>query len=176
MLAATPPNLPLGRGGKSFVMSIESKLNRGPVIRPMGQPEEKKRGSPWVWIIVVLILIVVGAIWWYRSTGLLGNSDQGSESSIGSGEYQAVFLDNGQVYFGKLKTGNDFYELTDVFYLQTGSAGVDQASLSLLKLGNEAHGPEDKMQINKDHVLFIEDMKSDSKVVSAIQEYKSKKQ
>ena len=114
-------------------------------------------------------------MWWYfaGSRGL-GTPPIGAE--IANGEYQAVFLDNGQVYFGKLKTGNDFYELTDVFYLQAGSAGVDQASLSLLKLGNEAHGPEDKMQINKDHVLFIEDMKSDSKVVSAIQEYKSKKQ
>jgi len=157
-------------------MSIESKLNRGPVIRPMGQPEEKKKGNPWVWIIIIGAVIVGGSLWWYFTDGRdLGTPPIGAE--IASGEYQAVFLDNGQVYFGKLKkSGDDFYELTDVYYLQTGSAGVDQASLSLLKLGNEAHGPEDKMQINKDHVLFIEDMKSESKVVKAIQDYKSKKQ
>jgi hypothetical protein len=158
-------------------MSIESKLNRGPVIRPMGQPEEKKKGNPLVWIIIIGAVIVGGALWWYFTNGRgLGTPPIGGE--IVSGDYQAVFLDNGQVYFGKLKkSDDDFYELTDVFYLQTGSAGIDQASsLSLAKLGNEAHGPEDKMRINKDHVLFIEDMKSESKVVKAIQDYKSKKQ
>ncbi|MBI4714249.1 hypothetical protein HY771_03650 [Candidatus Uhrbacteria bacterium] len=152
-------------------MAIESKLNRGPVVRPMGQPENKKKQNPWLWIIIVLVLIVVGAIWWYKTPRL-------QDSMTLSGFYQSVFLDNGQVYFGKLKKpSDDFYELTDVFYLQTGSVGLDQASnLSLAKLGGEAHGPEDKMQINKSHILFIEDMKSDSKVVKAIQDYKSKKQ
>jgi len=156
-------------------MSIESKLNRGPVIRPMGQLEEKKKGNPWVWIIIVIILIVAGAIWWYFTDGR-GLMTPSIGEEIVSGDYQAVFLDNGQVYFGKLKKSDkDFYELTDVFYLQTGSAGIDQASnLSLAKLGSEAHGPEDKMQINNDHVLFIEDMKSESKVVKAIQDYYSK--
>jgi len=150
-------------------MSIESKLNRGPVIRPIGQLEEKKKGNLWLWIIIVFVLIVAGVIWWYKTPRL-------QDSMTLSGIYQSVFLDNGQVYFGKLKeSGDDFYELTDVFYLQTGSAGIDQASnLSLAKLGSEAHGPEDKMQINKDHVLFIEDMKSESKVVKAIQDYYSK--
>ncbi|MBI2474955.1 hypothetical protein HYV69_00840 [Candidatus Uhrbacteria bacterium] len=157
-------------------MSIESKLNRGPVIRPMGQSEEKKKSNPWVWIIVILTIIVAGALWWYRSATSPG--DPSASLGMTSIEYQAVFLDNGQVYFGKLKkSGEDFYELTDVFYLQTGAVGIDQASnLSLAKLGNEAHGPEDKMQINKDHVLFIEDMKSESKVVKAIQDYYSKKE
>jgi len=152
-------------------MSIESKLNRGPVIRPIGQLEEKKKGNLWLWIIIVFVLIVAGVIWWYKTPRL-------QDPMTLSGTYQSVFLDNGQVYFGKLeKSGGDFYELTDVFYLQTGSAGIDQASgLSLLKLGNEAHGPEDNMQINKEHILFIEDMKSESKVVKAIQDYKLKKQ
>ena len=81
-----------------------------------------------------------------------------------------------RVYFGKLqRSREDFYLLTDVFYLQSGVA-VDQAtSLALTKLGSEAHGPEDQMQINKEHVLFIEDMKDDSKVVQAIQQYISTK-
>lgn len=99
------------------------------------------------------------------------------DGEITSGEYQAVFLDNGQVYFGKIENSDaGFYSLVDVFYLQTGAAGIDQASnLSLTKLGAEAHGPEDRMDINASHILFIEDMKSDSKVVQAIQQYKSSK-
>jgi hypothetical protein len=156
-------------------MAIESKLNRGPIGRPMGQPEEKKKTkSAWIWVIVTLIIITAGVIWY--ATGK-GQGTPPSDDQIATGEYQAVFLDNGQVYFGKLKTRKgDFYSLTDVFYIQTGAVGLDQASsLALVKLGNEAHGPEDKMEINKEHVLFVEDMKSDSKVVKAIQDYKSKK-
>lgn len=156
-------------------MAIESKLGRGPIGRPMGQPEEKKKGSGWLWIVVVIILLIAGGVWWYYSAR--GQGTPPIAGDIASGEYQAVFLDSGQVYFGKLKVRNgDFYSLTDVFYLQTGAVGLDQTSnLSLVKLGNEAHGPEDKMEINKEHILFIEDMKGDSKVVQAIQDYKSKK-
>lgn len=166
-------------------MAIESKMTREPLVNrsPYGQPQEsppKKTRSPWIVTIIVLLLIG-GGVWFYFS-----NTEQkdvlselegaGGTQSIRSGEYQAVFLDNGQVYFGKLKEKGEDYILTDVFYLQSGAAGVDQAAnLSLTKLGNEAHGPEDRMQINKDHVLFVEDMKNDSKVVKAIQDYQSKK-
>jgi len=140
----------------------------------MGQPEEKKKKSGWLWIMIVFVAIIVGAIWWYNSSGRATESLPTDE--IANGEYQAVFLDSGQVYFGKLKEGKEFYALTDVFYLQTGASGLDQtSSLSLIKLGSEAHGPEDKMEINKEHILFVEDMKSDSKVVKAILDYKSKK-
>jgi len=41
----------------------------------------------------------------------------------------------------------------------------------LIKLGNEIHGPADSMIITKDHILFIEQLKDDSKVVRAIKEY-----
>ena len=35
-------------------------------------------------------------------------------------EYQAVYLDNGQVFFGKLsETGSPFPLLRDVFFIQT---------------------------------------------------------
>ncbi|MBU2575853.1 hypothetical protein KKF64_02080, partial [Patescibacteria group bacterium] len=48
-----------------------------------------------------------------------------------------------------------------------------QGELSLVKLGNELHGPTDSMFINRDHVLFVEDLKDDSNVVQAIDNYKS---
>jgi len=156
-------------------MAIESKMTRGPIG---SKPEIKKNISPWFWVFLIIVIATVGGIWYAKQSGSNDLTQQNTESvTINTGEYQAVFLDNGQVYFGKLersKTG--FYFLTDVFYLQTGSIGIDQASnLSLSKLGSEAHGPEDKMELNVDHILFIEDMKQDSKVVNAIRDYKSKK-
>ena len=149
-------------------------MSRGPIGARLVQEHEK---SYLGWITVgFVIILAVGGLWYYLMGPGAGNQEP--VGSIASGEYQAVFLDNGQVYFGKLKTSRgEFYTLTDVFYLQSGSAGIDQtANLSLTKLGSEAHGPEDRMQINVEHVLFVEDMKNDSKVVQAIQSYKSSKQ
>ncbi|MEK7619723.1 MAG: hypothetical protein AAB413_00585 [Patescibacteria group bacterium] len=154
-------------------MAIESKMARGPIGRP-GLSSEPKKKKPWGWLFFVALLVVVAFVGWYYLYGRARTAAE--EPAIASGDYQAVFLDNGQVYFGKLqRSREDFYLLTDVFYLQSGVA-VDQAtSLALTKLGSEAHGPEDQMQINKEHVLFIEDMKDDSKVVQAIQQYISTK-
>ncbi len=91
---------------------------------------------------------------------------------------QAVFLTNGQVYFGVVQAKSDQEViLTDIYYLQsdrgvnTGANLETQQDIKLIKLGNELHGPEDYMELNRDHVLFIENLKEDSKVVKAIQNF-----
>ena len=64
--------------------------------------------------------------------------------------------------------------LRDVFYLQKAQAlaqddkGKPSPRFSLAKLGNELHGPEDKMFIPKERILFWENMKEDSQVASLI--------
>lgn len=158
-------------------MAIESKM-KGPLgRRPIGSPRVEEKKKPWSKIISVIIVILVlgGAL--YGASTLMGGSDNvtGSQSN---GDYQAVFLDNGQVYFGKLvsKRG-DFWRLENVYYLDLGNnpqSGGLEAGLSLVKLGNEAHAPQDFMQINKEHVLFYEDLKSEGKVMSAISDYLGK--
>ncbi|HMT18460.1 MAG TPA: hypothetical protein PKD20_02970 [Candidatus Saccharibacteria bacterium] len=101
---------------------------------------------------------------------------------INADKYQAVFLDSqdGQVYFGKLNIYNsDMYVLTDIYYVRVenpvqpeGQNQQQQANISLAKLGNELHGPEDSMFIRRDKVLFWENLKDDGQVVKAITEYK----
>ena len=154
-------------------MAIESKMNRGPIGRP-GFGLEPKKGKTWLWIVFFLVLVAIVGVGWYYLNARSATSTE--EVAINSGDYQAVFLDNGQVYFGKLEQSRgEFYFLTDVFYLQSGVSVEQATNLALTKLGSEAHGPEDQMQINKDHILFIEDMKDDSKVIQAIQQYKTSK-
>lgn len=91
---------------------------------------------------------------------------------------QAVFLTNGQVYFGVVQSkDNNEVVLSDIYYLQSDRAVnsatnlESQQDIKLIKLGNELHGPEDRMEINRQHVLFIEDLKADSKVTKAIQDF-----
>lgn len=92
--------------------------------------------------------------------------------------YQAVFLSNGQVYFGKIVSrGWKTINIQDVYYLQVKNiptSSVSSDDLSLIKLGNELHGPEDGLEINWQQVLFIETLRHDSRVVSAIEKYHSR--
>ena len=89
-------------------------------------------------------------------------------------EYQAVFLDNGQVFFGKLSdTGSPYLTLRDVFYVQS---VVEQEKKEptniLIKRGSEWHNPE-FMRINTRHVLVIEPVGPDSRVAQLIREVKA---
>ncbi|MBU1895250.1 hypothetical protein KJ641_00045 [Patescibacteria group bacterium] len=124
-------------------------------------------------IIGAVVLIIIGASVYFVS------ASYGLEETDG---YQAVFLTNGQVYFGKITNFDDDYlELVDVFYLQIKGGLQDKAGeekeedLSLVKLGSELHGPEDRMFINYEQILFYENLKKDSKVVSAIDNYQTNK-
>ena len=102
-------------------------------------------------------------------------------TGIDSSRYQAVFLTNGQVYFGKLSdNGSELIKLSNIWYLQVQQGQQtaadklkdSQSQITLSKLGNELHGPDDTMSISKDQVLFWENLKNDSKVVKTIQEAK----
>jgi len=91
--------------------------------------------------------------------------------------WSAVFLTNGRTYFGKIETENtEFITLNNVYYLQVqevppvAEGEVAQQQLSLMSVGDEMHGPEDFMRINKDHVLFIEKLKANSSVVTSIEQ------
>lgn len=95
-------------------------------------------------------------------------------------KYQAIFLENGHVYFGLIeKEDSDYINLKDIYYLQLSSPTInqneiqDQSNLKLVKLGTEIHGPENRMRINTDKVLFIEELREDSNVVKVINEDKS---
>jgi hypothetical protein len=110
----------------------------------------------------------------------IGGSKSESEL-IKKDKYQAVFLSDtsGQVYFGKLKSVNSkYYQLTDIFYVKVDNAvqpdktNTSSQNISLAKLGNELHGPEDFMYISRDKVLFWENLKDDGQVVKAITDFK----
>lgn len=124
--------------------------------------------------VAIIALIGVGA--WF----VMGKV--GGAGLIDSGRYQAVFLSNGQVYFGKLKVKGDYYVLTDIYYLQSSTdtaTSTDDpqdtatSDVKLIKLGTEVHGPEDEMVIARDQVLFFENLQEaeNSNVVKSINSY-----
>ena len=106
-------------------------------------------------------------------------------AGIDTKRYQAVYLTNNNVYFGRvhvLVNGDTF--LTDVFRVQANTTTNDQNStatktstsddssgIRLIKPGKELHAPDDTMLIKKDSILFIENLKTNGKVTQAIIDY-----
>ncbi len=136
----------------------------------------KRFGLPFIIIVAILAISVAGWFVW--------SNMQNAGTAIDKSKYQAVFFTNGQVYFGKLQPVNgDYLQLTDIYYLQTQAGettdpnnpqatSTDQSNIQLIKLGDEVHGPEDKMIISKDQVLFYENLKTDGKVAQSIDKFK----
>ena len=159
---------------------VESK----PVHRSSTHPplNEKKFNKKIIAIIaaVIAVIVCVVVVFSLVSNGLKPGT------AIDGSKYQAVFFTNGQVYFGKLQQFNDEYmKLKDVYYLQTQSTeqetdsknpqetANDQGNTTLIKLGDEVHGPEDEMIISKQQVLFYENLKTDGKVSQSIEKFKN---
>lgn len=130
---------------------------------------------------VVLIIAALLASIWFGARLISGGS---TAAAVKGSQYQALFLTNGQVYFGHLKNPDGAYvKLTDIYYLQVQQAvqpkdnkattDASNQQVSLAKLGNELHGPEDVMYVNRDQVLFWENLKGDGKVTQAIKDFQS---
>jgi hypothetical protein len=90
-------------------------------------------------------------------------------------EYQAVFLDNGQVFFGKVDLGkSDYVFMRDIYYVQSAmNKDTKEVSSVLIRRGNEWHAPAE-MYLNAGHVVLIEPVGADSRVAQLIKEDKSK--
>lgn len=91
-------------------------------------------------------------------------------------QFQAVHLNNGKVYFGKITDVNlGFLVIQHIYYLQGGgdentNTSMSPTPISLVKYGNELEGPKDSMTINITDILSVATMKSDSQVLQAIQQ------
>jgi len=138
------------------------------------------------WLLALALLAVfaiglVSFIFWPSVSSVFSSDD--------SSAYNALFLTNGQVYFGKiLKQNKEQVVLEDVFYLQAQKTGAEngigdggrqaatsspEGKMTLVKQGGELHGPTDQLFINKSQLLFYEELRSDSKVLEAIKNYKN---
>ncbi len=136
--------------------------------------------TPWLILLGVAAVLVVGGVLFKDKLFPKAQQPQGPSSAAKVSEYQAVFLANGQVYFGKLSglRGN-YVTLKDIYYLQVGpqqgsgqqaqpNQPQSQQEVRLVKLGDELHGPLDEMHINNTQILFYEDLKEGGQVVTAI--------
>lgn len=110
--------------------------------------------------IVLAVLIFVGVFayveWWDYVP-----------PSFGGARYQAVFLSNGQTYFGHyVDRLGPYAKIENAFYIQqTPAANENEAATQkIVRRGNEFHQPEPFVLLPKTAILFVEDLRADSSV------------
>lgn len=154
--------------------------------QPVMRAPKKPRNLSWVKWFTLIVAIAAGSVaGWF-----MWSLDRSVEETIDSSKYQAVFLSNGQVYFGKLSVVNrDYLKLTNIFYLErqlttdtnsttnNDSSSEDNSSsapptndnnFQLLKYSEVLYGSEDAMVISRDDIIRYENLRSDGVVARAI--------
>src|SRR5687768_1030492 len=120
-------------------------------------------------LLIVLVLIARAQLSRAGIATLLGPS---ALELIDGNAYQAVFLTGGQVYFGRLQQqGGQYFVLYDVFYLSVPSDA--DAQPQLIKRGSEIQAPVDPMIIPVGQILYLENLRPDGQVATAIRRFKA---
>ncbi|MGZ6005780.1 MAG: hypothetical protein ACXWLH_06605 [Candidatus Saccharimonadales bacterium] len=154
-------------------------------VRVAGSGKGKKRPTGLLGYITGIMLLSVTVLIVAILISVVTGSPKNETKYINTKELQAVFLNNGQVYFGNITSLNDKYvRVQNIYYLRVNQAvQPNQASsssasnstnsndVSLVKLGCELHGPEDLMLINRSQVTFWENLKTDGQVAKAVDAY-----
>jgi len=108
--------------------------------------------------LVVVVLAFAFGQWWDFTVPTLGRA-----------HYQAVFLANGQTYFGSYYDRIGAYaKIENVYYLQqTPNADPSQpADTKIVRRGNELHAPTSRMLVPKSAILFVEDLTDASPIAT----------
>jgi hypothetical protein len=110
---------------------ISQQNNNSPRKTARAQTKGKKPANKiqfmknnWLKLIIAAILIVGigGAVYHYKF----------SDPGVKNDKYQAIFLADGQIYFGKLSGINDKYlKMTDVYYLQSNKPSCSRRSCTV---------------------------------------------
>jgi hypothetical protein len=97
--------------------------------------------------------------------------------SFGSAKYQAVFLANGQTYFGHyLDRLGPYVKLENAFYITQQPTAEDNQNPEsrIIRRGSELHQPLPFVLIPKSSILFVEDLRADSQVAQFMERELSK--
>lgn len=173
----------MNRGNRPAQPVSQQPINGQTPSNGLGAQAQKNKKRPFkdtqsigtILFFVALIALITTLIFLIT----FRNSDKGEARYVDTSKMQAVFLNGGQVYFGKINSLNSEYmRLSDVYYLRVNQQVQPDATqstatndISLVKLGCELHGPEDQMIIKSSQIIFWENLKNDGQVAKAVEEF-----
>lgn len=160
---------------------METPILEQPAETPKLSEPKRYQGHRLLKIFACLIILLLVLVWVKINFYPAKISDLAGSKNA----WKAVFLTNGQVYFGKIvKEGRSTLVVRDVYYLQVQQLTPPaqekdkevqpQPQLTLIRLGEELHGPTNELRINREQVLFVETLRPDSNVVQTIEQAKKK--
>lgn len=176
----------MNRGGRPVQQNTHTQTvgpdnGPSPVKAPVHKPPKLQDKSKLARVAYVAFLGAITVLVVAVLMSLVFAKDVSSkeEAFIKKDQFQAVFLNGGQVYFGKITDLNSQYlSMANIYYLRVNQqVQPDQQNaasandISLVKLGCELHGPEDSMVINREQIIFWENLKGDGQVAKAVAEY-----
>jgi len=170
-----PAETPLEKIYRDEEDEVKPKADLKTISQPKIKPS--REGLVKLIVFILAILTVSAAVYFlfFRSKGAVVDTK--------AQNWYAVKLVDGEIFYGQITdTKADPVVIANVYYnydqaKQTDAAkGQAQAApeignLRLVKRGQETHGPAGTMDIVRAQVLFMEPMKSDSKVLKAILDY-----
>ena len=128
---------------------------------------------------VACIVVIIAALVWIDANFNILSSSQANKQA--RAQLQAVFLTNGQVYFGALsRHGIGYWRLDRAHYVQVSKIPATPSSetpdgnatqetrTTLVKLSDDMHRPEDTMIIPASNILFWQNLQSTSPFAQAI--------
>ena len=151
---ATPPEPPKETGEVKKEPKIKAKLPFKKIVR----------------LILIVLFLVILAVGIRYVIGNLpsGGTDLTRKADPSASSYYAIFLSDGQIYFGEIIENNENeMAISNAYRMQPSGQ-----TYSLLKLTDEAYGPTNKIFVNRSHVLFYEQLRKDSRVVELINQQK----
>jgi len=132
------------------------------------------RASKLVFIILIFVIVVTFMCISLWQDGTFRNISQ----TIGfKNTFQAVFLSNGQLYFGKItEMTNEYIMMENPHFLQLAQEQAEieegvQPEMQLISIKDEFHKPKDFVLIEKSSVIFIEELRDASQIADAIQNF-----
>lgn len=111
------------------------------------------------WVVAALLGLVIAA-----------STDLSALPFTGNEKISAVFLLDGQAYFGRLHDvpWSSTVSLSEVYYFDDARRAPTDLAVALVRRGAEIHQPADGMQIRREKILAIERVSLDSAVGRAI--------
>lgn len=104
-------------------------------------------------VAVIILLIILGVVVYWQKVGF-------------EKPYWAVYLDSGDLYFGKLSTFPKL-SLSDAWFIQRNPQD-SKNPLSLAKFEQVFWGPEDRIYLSEKNIVWKAKLKADSQVIKFI--------
>lgn len=129
-----------------------------------------------VWLILIVIVVVIA----WLALRPKGSGEKPASGgilppavSLSKSGFQAVVMDNDQIYVGKVEDPNDQFVKVNEAYRLIASQSQDKGStdLKVIKLEEGIHGPTNTIFINRDHIAIVEDLRSNSPLIEIIKNY-----